>query len=274
MAPAFPANGRTTARGRQRLNGAPLEESEIWRREGIAGDADVPRMLEAAGLRSTLIGLDGIRSGADRLKSVMRDRATVNDVVVCDAETDEDLRFIAAAAISLGRAAVWAGSAGLARHLPEAAGLSRKSLPVFEPAILQGPILFVVGSPSSVSRAQVEMVASEPGVVVAASRESAVLAEAFASGSDVVMLMSETQDARLLAPYSSRIGGLVLTGGETARAVLQALGIRALWPVSEVEPGVPLSIALAPRPIPIITKAGAFGDRNTFSRCRAGLRSS
>jgi uncharacterized protein YgbK (DUF1537 family) len=124
-----------------------------------------------------------------------------------------------------------------------------------------------------VSRGQVEVVAGEPGVVVAGP-QSAVLSEAFASGSDVVMLLSETQEARVLAPYASRIGALVLTGGETARAVLQALGIRALWLASEVEPGVPLSVALASRPIPIITKAGAFGDRNTLARCRAALRSS
>ena len=33
LAPAFPALGRTTVNGNQRLYGAPLEESEIWRLE-------------------------------------------------------------------------------------------------------------------------------------------------------------------------------------------------------------------------------------------------
>jgi len=54
LAPAFPANGRTTKQGKQLLNGKPLEEMEIWRRNGIQGSSYIPTMLESAGYRDIL----------------------------------------------------------------------------------------------------------------------------------------------------------------------------------------------------------------------------
>jgi 4-hydroxythreonine-4-phosphate dehydrogenase len=42
--------------------------------------------------------------------------------------------------------------------------------------------------------------------------------------------------------------------------------------VGEVEPGVPLGVADTPRPLPIVTKAGAFGGPATLVRCRSALR--
>jgi uncharacterized protein YgbK (DUF1537 family) len=62
----------------------------------------------------------------------------------------------------------------------------------------------------------------------------------------------------------------VLTGGETARAVLGARRIRALRLLGEVEPGVPF--AMAPDGTLICTKAGAFGGPQTLARCVARLQ--
>jgi 4-hydroxythreonine-4-phosphate dehydrogenase len=78
--------------------------------------------------------------------------------------------------------------------------------------------------------------------------------------------------AARLAPYLPHFGGLVLTGGETARAVLTAARVTALRLLDEVEPGVPLALATGPRVIPVVTKAGAFGDSRTLLRCRAALK--
>jgi uncharacterized protein YgbK (DUF1537 family) len=40
----------------------------------------------------------------------------------------------------------------------------------------------------------------------------------------------------------------------------------------EIEPGAPIGISTDDIAIPVITKAGAFGDRMTLKRCRAALR--
>ena len=62
----------------------------------------------------------------------------------------------------------------------------------------------------------------------------------------------------------------VLTGGETARAVLGARNIRALRLLGEVEPGVPFG--MAPDGTLVCTKAGAFGSPGTLANCVARLK--
>jgi uncharacterized protein YgbK (DUF1537 family) len=42
--------------------------------------------------------------------------------------------------------------------------------------------------------------------------------------------------------------------------------------LDEVEPGVPLGSSLGALRIPVITKAGEFGDSDTLCRCLARLR--
>jgi uncharacterized protein YgbK (DUF1537 family) len=164
-----------------------------------------------------------------------------------------------------------------------------------------GAALFVIGSVSSVSRRQAQALEeqAEPACFVAppamlqAGEASAswramrdAVRDALSGGRDVVASIG-TQDgvlpgqgralcnslAALLAPAASRVGALVATGGETARAVLGAFGIRGLRLVREIEPGVPLSMALGAcanpfgsglRPIPVVTKAGAFGSHDAL----------
>jgi 4-hydroxythreonine-4-phosphate dehydrogenase len=77
---------------------------------------------------------------------------------------------------------------------------------------------------------------------------------------------------RLVPPLFETLGGLVATGGDIARAVLSSLGASGIHLVGEVEPGVPLGLADTPRPLPLVTKAGAFGNPSTLKRCRAALK--
>src|SRR5215813_10027675 len=64
LAPAFPALGRTTVQGRPYLNGIPLEETELWRREGMARSTSLLDMMNCSGLESDLVPLGTIRAGA------------------------------------------------------------------------------------------------------------------------------------------------------------------------------------------------------------------
>jgi uncharacterized protein YgbK (DUF1537 family) len=67
---------------------------------------------------------------------------------------------------------------------------------------------------------------------------------------------------------------LILTGGETARAVLAAAGVDAIRLRGEVEPGVPIGVTVGAVTLPVVTKAGAFGDDHTLLRALAALRPS
>ncbi len=64
VAPAFPATGRVTRDGRMFVNGQPLEDTDIWRLEGLTGPADMVALLEAQGLRTARISLYTLRAPA------------------------------------------------------------------------------------------------------------------------------------------------------------------------------------------------------------------
>ncbi len=67
--------------------------------------------------------------------------------------------------------------------------------------------------------------------------------------------------------YVSGLKTLVLTGGETAAAVLDAAGIRLLRVQGDVLPGLPLCRAIDVPGFPdLITKSGGFGSPDTLLR--------
>ena len=301
LAAAFPATGRTTLGGVQLLDGVPLQDTVVWRRERMTGRAFLPEMLDAAGLRTMVIGLEQVRTEGLRFLIERAAASGSMDVLACDAETDEDLARIAAAGVGLGPSLVWAGAAGLAaglaRLLPHAGPPFR---PDSAPTVpVEGPVLFVVGSLSAVSARQVAALSALPGVepLVVTSmvlrqgegspawRETEdLLDRALGSSRDVVVSLAAEPDAdpreglalchalaRLTAPHAGRIGALVSAGGETARAVLLGFGATGLRLRGEIEAGVPLAVAEGSRPLPVITKAGAFGRDDTLLRCRAVL---
>lgn len=73
--------------------------------------------------------------------------------------------------------------------------------------------------------------------------------------------------AKAATGLARHVTTLVLSGGETAAAILQSEGIRALQVMGEVLPGLPLSHALDRRGYPaIITKSGGFGQDDTLLR--------
>ncbi|MFL5399749.1 MAG: four-carbon acid sugar kinase family protein [Myxococcales bacterium] len=288
--PAFPAMGRTTKGGRVLVSGVPLEDTEVWRKSGMTGPADLAALLGNAGLRTAVVDLAAVRGG------VLPSNA---EALVCDAESDDDLRRIAEAGAKLSRRVVWVGSGGLARHLPAALGLrpDDSGRPRFEPR--KGSILVLVGSRSEVSREQARQLCREPGIDCfavdpeallaqppAGSRAGADLHRALEAGRDAVLLTTLGQDVdpsrapaiaaalgRLVPPLFETLGGLVATGGDIARAVLSALGASGVHLVGEVEPGIPLGLADTRCLLPLVTKAGAFGNPSTLQRCRAALKS-
>ena len=300
VAPAFPDTGRTTRDGRVYVQDVPLEHTEIWRHAKLTGVADITAMLGRSGVRAIRAGLDLVRGEPAAFRRALDGMAQDGaEAIVCDAETDGDLAAIAAASAQMCNRHFWVGSAGLARHLPQAAGMTGapSAASIIEP---HGPVLIVVGSLSAVSRTQARHAAEQSGVVAivvppdalrrgdthpAWQAAVAAVETALARADDVVLTIGAEGPrdltegwllcdalARLVVPMADRIGGLVATGGETARALLTGLGAVGLRLVCEIEPGVVLGIAEGGRALPVITKAGAFGGQDTLEHCRAVLR--
>jgi uncharacterized protein YgbK (DUF1537 family) len=276
----------------------PLEATEIWQRAQLTGIADIAAILARGGVRPARAGLDLVRGAPDALRNALdcmgRDGAAA---VVCDAATETDLAAIAAASAGLARRHFCVGSAGLAHHLARACGTGAHTPPVFLP--LRGPVLITVGSLSDASRVQARHLAQEPGVVTLTVQPEALLQgesssewqaasaefdNALQHGADVLLTIGGNNTVpleegwrlcaalgRLVVPFATRLGGLLATGGDTARGVLAALGVVRLRLTREIEPGVALSVTEGERPLPVVTKAGGFGGPATLVHCRAVL---
>jgi D-threonate/D-erythronate kinase len=303
LAPAFPAQGRTTVHGRQMLNGKPLEEVDSWPGERVRPRSNIADVLGEAGLFCGIVELATIRSEPRSLEAALTRLASETDVIVCDAEIEADLQAIAKSSRTLGSRTVLAGSAGLARHIlsgpefPRTAGAPGRGQAM---ALEKGPTLFVVGSLSEASRQQAQMLAAAPDVetfthpqrslLINETSEShdyaGLVLKSLERGKDVLLMLDSTEQftdtqirllttslAQMLQRLGGQAGALVATGGETARTVLQAWGVSHLRLLGEVEPGLPYSTTEGwARNILVLTKAGGFGTREALLHCREFLQ--
>lgn len=254
VAPAYPAQGRVTRGGTQFRR---RSEGDGWERL----PADLLRDLAGYGVNCAFAP-SAAHMDAD---------ATV---VLCDAETDEDLREIAVAGRALGGRTLWCGSAGLARALAPAA-------PVTAPQ-LERPILGLIGSDHPVTRAQLAAAGSRVvqlrpdtladwrcGADMLRAEGQAILSFQFPEGTD-----RRQASAELRSALSSVLGSLphprtlFAAGGDTLLAVCEAAGIGHLVVEGELEPGIPSSRALCALwgDIRVYSKSGAFGKPDMLAR--------
>jgi len=259
VAPALPEAGRTTRNGCLHVHGVPVEETEIWRNEGIDGTGDLRAILIGAGLKVAHVDLQAVREGAPSLRKHLEAlRAEKCEAVVCDSETDADLAVLAQASATLERV-FWVGAAGLAQTLIATLtdGYEQTSA---APAVRNASLLDPLSTESITLGARVAATLMHGRhAVVALSQASR------AQSADGELLACQL--ARRLAPAATHAAALIATGGETARALLAAMGIATLHVIEEIENGVPLMAAGdAPHRLPVVTKAGGFGRADTLYR--------
>ena len=170
------------------------------------------------------------------------------NVEIPEVHTEHDL---AAAVGSRAQATLWVGSAGLARHVGASMARNDAALkPINNLAAEHRRCLRVVVIAGSQHPNTLEQIAAlNPSTNVAALHpldpEFSARAERAAIGAD----------------------GLVLTGGATARIVLDLLNVRSLDIRGEVEPGIAWSTARSDSgDITVVTKAGGFGDTLALQR--------
>lgn len=296
VAPAFPAMGRTTLGSVQYVDGIAVNESDVWRNEGLSGTADLLELFNAPGLRCAALDLEQVR-GAELDASLAKHLQAGTQVLICDAQFDADLQALARASVAQAGQLFWVGSAGLAQQLPLALGLTPRIAQAVPGAAL--PVLTVVGSMSRHSQAQAALLAErsgqswqriEPRLLLAADAQDQRealglrLAAQLASGADLLISLEQRDRdpaqaallgaplAQLLLPAIAKAGALIATGGETARALLSAAAIDSLQLLGELAPGVVLSSARRQgHDLAIVTKAGGFGQPDTLYQAWARL---
>lgn len=250
VAPAFPAAGRTTMEGEVRVDGVPVAETSFGRDPLTpVRVSSVPGLFATAGER-VIVAHDAVEAIA------LLGQA---DAVVVDASTEDDLQDLVRAAQEL-RDVMWAGSTGLLRALALALPGQRHAMTDWRGARQPG---VVVGSFNPRSRAQLRR-AEARGALVWATPDQPGTPEALTAE-----LVARVCDAVL----AGRCDGLVVTGGETAKHIARRLHALDIAVLREVEPGIPLCLMRTPTAvIPLVTKAGGFGDEDVFDRCLLALK--
>ncbi len=295
VAPAFPAAGRTTQGGVQRVDGVPVHRTSFaYDPRHPVGVSHMADLFRGTGLEPVVeVATADIRDPG-RLHRAL----SAAQVVVADAGTDADLdTLVAAAGASDG--VLWVGSPGIAQALARAYPTKRTALWASPPQA-RSPLV-LVGSLHSASDAQIGALTAGVGASAVEIDPARVTSGAYGAeierictacagvarkGGQVVVRSAPTTIRNAQEAIASALGevarrlvtqgvadGLIATGGDTARAAARALGAEGLRLLSEPEPGVALGMLNGPHPVPIITKAGGFGDAGTLVRLCAALRS-
>jgi uncharacterized protein YgbK (DUF1537 family) len=253
VCPAFPAQGRRVIDRRLLVDGVPLADTPLGRgpeRRGAISSSVVD--VVRAGVERPLawIPLDEVRAGTARLSS--RLARVAGTVIVADAETDADLEALVETALSCSPAPLLVGSAGLGRALA-----ARLSLLCEKVELGAGRWLVVAGSRHPATRAQVDAARAAGLTVIAAPGEPADDRHAIAR-----RLAVEAR-ARL---EREAFDGVAVTGGDTARALVEALGAAAIELIGPPRPGLALARVSTPGrlPLSLLTKAGGFGEPELF----------
>jgi uncharacterized protein YgbK (DUF1537 family) len=306
VTPAFPATGRTVRDGRVFVRGVPLEDTETWQLENAGQNAGLRGMLDMVGLRVAHVSLDAFRAAPQDVAAMVASAAASAhgiDAIIVDAETGDDLAALARVTASIDAPFFWVGSGGLARELAALPDLfdadtSPQPASLIDPA--QGPILALVGSLSAISERQCALLRAEAGVremIVppAVLRDGARHPQWLAWHERIGDSVRDRQDAivrigrddafdpaegallsnalaALVAPHFDALGGLIATGGETARAILAAANVGSLELVREIEAGVALGRPSGGKGPSIVTKAGAFGSEHALLGAYLHLR--
>ncbi|MCO1370414.1 four-carbon acid sugar kinase family protein [Burkholderia multivorans] len=307
VAPAFPATGRTVLGGRVFVRGEPLETTDTWQLENAGRTADLHAMLAQAGVSTAQLDVDALRESSQTLIArIAAVAASGTEALVVDAETKDDLIALARTTAQMDDALFWVGSGGLAREIASVESLfapraARTDAVASQRQPRHAPVLVLVGSLSAVSERQCAMLRERagmleltvpPAVLRGGERHADVpqwqarIGDALRTGADLLLRIGSDDAfdpaegavlsaalAALVKPHFATLGGLIATGGETARAMLSAVGVGSVELIAEIEAGVavgkPIGTSICPPHLRIVTKAGAFGtDHALFAAWR------
>ena len=309
VCPAFPENGRTVFRGHLFVGDALLSDSGM-RQHPLTPmtDASLLRVMQAQSRRPVgLLRHDSVAAGAPAIRARLATLAAEGVAhVVADAIDNAALLQLAEGAADL---PLWVAGAGLALGLP--ALLARSAGVVLDAEAarldpLSGRAAVLAGSCSPATQGQVAawIAAGRPAMridaqALARGEPQAQQALAWAAEQTQPALVYATTDAESLAAAQTALGvaragalveaalaeiarglvqagvqRLVVAGGETSGAVVQALGVQALRIGAAICPGVPWTQALSAADSPALQlalKSGNFGGQDFFAQALAAV---
>lgn len=264
VALAFPERGRTVLQGRLRWTDGPNEGILI---------ADAIR----ASSPPRLVGRSELHVSG-RSPETSHDR-TGDPVTIVDGATLEDMDLAARWWCRAGADAILVGSAGIARAVRRSRDQPDVRLPraIRSRLVRGGGLVVVAGSAAVPTHRQLARLTAldwtRPERARASHRTERLVC--FATDPAEAKTLDAGQEATLVANAAATWArsheppaAAVVIGGQTGRALMDLISVEAVRIDGELEPGVPIG-QLKGGPwdgVPLVTKAGAFGDDELLTR--------
>ncbi|MFD4835874.1 3-oxo-tetronate kinase [Achromobacter sp. NPDC058515] len=299
--PAFPDNKRTVFKGYLFAGDVLLNESGMQHHPLTPmTDPNLVRVLSAQTSRRVgLIDYSVVARGADAIRGRIQELMEEGiEIAIVDAVSNDDL--LALGPVLRGMPLVTAGS-GVAIGLPANWGLAPAG--AASQARAQGLQAVVAGSCSTATNGQVaafiesgrpalaldpmKLAAGEdvvgqalawaeplmqdgPVLIYSTAQPDTVRQAQHALGAERAGAMIEAAIARISVGLVERgVRQLIVAGGETSGAVVQALGLEQIAIGEQIDPGVPWCAGYTPvarDDISIALKSGNFGARDFFTK--------
>jgi 4-hydroxythreonine-4-phosphate dehydrogenase len=296
VAVANPALRRTVRGGILHIGETPLHATDLWRVEATAPPPSVVHAL--APLRAVVVPQSVVAAGVGAVASALSELARAGAVAVCDSVTEHDLSTIHSATLALSHETLLVGSGALVdvavRALAPESGLARESGLPRRPGGHSGPptprvrsLLMVLGTRAPSAQVQLARVAERAdhveviapadlltnpadvaahlAEVVSTSPEARLVVLTIDPAADIDGTMSSRLVAALAdaaAHVAHHFDGVFLSGGETARAVLDRLGTQTLRVVGELGTGTVVSHRDGGAVV--VTRPGSFGGPDSL----------
>lgn len=300
--PAFPTNARSVYQGHLFVGSMLLSDSGM-RNHPLTPmtDANLVRVLGAQTKHKVgLVAVDRVEAGAASVRQAFADlRRQGFRYAIADAVSDTHLRTLGEA---LADFPLITGGSGIAMGLPEnfrKAGRLETSAGVDTLPPASGHAAIIAGSCSTATLGQVEAfkdshpafaidpfalakgrqpidealawakpkLGKEPILIYASAPPDQVAAIQKQLGRDEAGALIEKALAEIaLRLVEGGVRRLVVAGGETSGAVVNALGVQALRIGPEIDPGVPWTLGIDDRGLFLALKSGNFGSREFFTK--------
>jgi uncharacterized protein YgbK (DUF1537 family) len=296
---AFPDAGRTIYKGHLFVHDRLLNESGMQNHPlNPMTDADLRRWLRRQTREPVgLVDWSAVAQGAAAIRDALAAAAARGDrLVVVDALTNGDLLSIAQACAE---ATLMTGGSGIALGLPRnfiAAGKAEGGAPAVK--AITGPEALLVGSCSQATLGQIEthrrshpvlaldvdkVMAGEttpqqlvtficenrgraPMVCSSARPERIAALQERYGRDDIAEKLAGLFGATAKAVFDAGVRRIVVGGGETAGAVVSALGVSSFRIGPEIDPGVPVLVAEDVDGLGMALKSGNFGAPDFFDK--------